>query len=342
MERVLIVVLAGVFLGFSPQQKDPIEKGIKYILKKQRRSGRWDGWWGSQSADLTLTSLCGLALLASGSTHKEGKYSTKIAKALRFLLKEATRSRRGDRAHMNCQRPFVLLFLSQIYRIDPQRKIKKVAEKIIKRLKRNQYKDGGWCYWEKASSSKLSDPIRPGYTLLAMTHSILTSLIAAKYAGFSVPEEMIKKAVKFCERCANKDGGFKYLLKYDRRIYGRSDPGRTGGVICALGLAKPDSEVLKPGIRYFKRKMGRFIRDHHQEHYWFNILFSALGILRIEDLRKEWEERMKKKLLKLQTKRGYWRCTYAFTRGFDIFSTAIALIVLQLPEGKLSLFEERG
>jgi hypothetical protein len=89
--------------------------------------------------DLVLTSLGGLALLSTGSTHKEGRYSPQIKKALRYILKRRLKKPLGTIAsHENCALPFALLFLSEIQRIDPQKRIKILANKIIKRLEKNQ------------------------------------------------------------------------------------------------------------------------------------------------------------------------------------------------------------
>jgi squalene cyclase len=350
-----LVILFTIFPGLSQQKnkvhqegcpsecklcQDTIQKGLDYLVKRQSKRGAWYGNWGTPSIDLTLTSLSGLALLSDGSTHKQGRYKGRIAKALRFILKEGAKTR--GRTHMNCQRPFVLLFLSQIYRIDPDRKIEKVAQKIIKRLKRNQYKDGGWCYNEKARSSRTGNG--HDYTLLAMTHSILTSLVTAKNAGLKVPGKLIEKATRFCERCARKGGSFGYSLGGGGSsiIIKRTEPSRTGAALCALILAKPGSKKIDPATRYFKKHMKKAIRNPAEYWYWYNMLFSAFAMYLHpqEGLWDKFDKLARQKLVRLQRKKGFWRfLEFKEFRGsnknLEIFSTSIALIVLQLYKGRL-------
>jgi hypothetical protein len=49
-----------------------------------------------------------------------------------------------------------------------------------------------------------------------MTYSIVTALKIAEESGFKVSQKVIDKAVNFIERCARKDGSFRYCLNIRR------------------------------------------------------------------------------------------------------------------------------
>lgn len=330
-----------------------VKRAIKYLKRSQRRSGAWEGDWGGASANITLTSLAGLAFLATGSTHKDGPYKEQIKRALKYILKQVQNPQRNS-SHVNFQLAFALLFLAEVYRTDPDRKIEKAINKIVKRYKRYQSKkEGGWSYFGRVSFKTQKD-----YPLLATTISIVTGLGAAKGAGIKVPQKMLDKGIKYIERCANKNGGFRYafklhgILKRNPKAYRRSDHARTGSAICALLLSKKDSERLKPGIEYFKKGLGKIIKNYRAEHYWFNLFFGSIASYKIGgELWERWDRKVKKKLASIQKKRGYWKATgYSHVermvgtkraRRFSIlFATSIALFVLELNKGELHFLKK--
>jgi N-acetylneuraminic acid mutarotase len=301
-----------------------VKRSIKAILRDQEASGEWKGNHGGTDLTQLLTSISGLALISTGSTHKEGRYKTEISKALEAVLKGIKRAEAGA-FHRGFQRSFVLLFLSEVYMRDPDERIKRAASILIKRLRRSQLRNGGWGYDPDISSFR--------YDHFAATAAILIALCVAKDAGFDVPAGMIKKAIRYVERCANKDGSFTYtltpVLPGGRRIIRQGEsPDRCGTAVCALLFAKPDSKKIKPGLRYFIDNLDRVILNKvRPEGGLFNRFFNSVMMYKLGGaMGKKWEKQLREK---------------GVTGGFGGFEAQVELISLVLYRGGLKIFAKR-
>src|SRR4051794_40624815 len=69
------------------EYRETINKGLTYLAKTQHDDGHWDGEGGAYV--MPMTSLAGMALLAEGSTLREGKYRSNIRRAVNFILSRA-------------------------------------------------------------------------------------------------------------------------------------------------------------------------------------------------------------------------------------------------------------
>src|SRR5947209_1513577 len=97
-----------------------IDKGLKWLAERQEKNGRWEETGGGKAVQ--TTALAGLALLAEGSTLKEGKYAEQLRKAADWVEGWADEDGRffdpNDRASKTeylAGHGYAMLFLSQVY-----------------------------------------------------------------------------------------------------------------------------------------------------------------------------------------------------------------------------------
>ncbi len=108
-----------------------IERGFKHLIGLQRKDGGWEapeGEIGSHDGVFD-TALCGLALLAEGSTPRTGRYQEELRKCVGFLLRrikpdgllQAKSDLKSEwKEFQTWYVSFTALFLSEVYRKDPE------------------------------------------------------------------------------------------------------------------------------------------------------------------------------------------------------------------------------
>ncbi|MBI3181589.1 MAG: hypothetical protein HYZ28_05560 [Myxococcales bacterium] len=183
-EPVLILTLlaAQAFAGAPPEPSGQkalspaVEKGLEWLSRQKLKSGGWGQ--GEESVQmgrgLTLkgvanvadTSMAVLALMRSGSTPKQGRFSVPIAQGVEFVLKEIEASDRdslyvtkvkGTRVQGKLG-PYVDTFIAATLLTEVRGKMPSPAaeervhaalEKVMAKMKKNQQGDGrfdtaGW------------------------------------------------------------------------------------------------------------------------------------------------------------------------------------------------------
>jgi hypothetical protein len=338
-----------------------IRKGIKYLLKiRDKKRLIWDScevhWpevYRKHSTDLYFTSVVGLVFMLSGSTHKKGDHKAEISSALEYLKKKIPKVRvpTRRRVRVGFQLPFVLLFLSEIYRIEKDKDIKACALRVIKLLESSQYRNGGWGYGEKARG------IIRGITF-PNTCATLFSLMVAKRASLKVSEKRIQRGIRCIKRFANRDGSFRYRLKSKG-----SHASTPGGAIVVLRYAgETDSKIYKQACRYFKKNIFKTRRHIKRlpERYrdlgtsiqlfqngGFNGFFASLAAYYLG--KEMWQKWYKERLIKgagyllnylTENKHLPKRIKYSADGSLQLMyfwgeGAAMALLTLQIPSANL-------
>src|SRR5262245_9114722 len=73
-----------------PKEYQPmIDKGLGWLAKQQHKDGHWEGDLEGRRFPVAMTAMSGVALLAEGSTVREGRYRAHIRKARDWLLERA-------------------------------------------------------------------------------------------------------------------------------------------------------------------------------------------------------------------------------------------------------------
>jgi hypothetical protein len=230
---------------------------------------------------------------------------------------------------------FATLFLAEIYGMTHRDDVRERLQLAVDLTVKAQNQHGSWRYHPNSPESDMS-----------ITVCQLMALRAARNIGIRVPKSTIDRAYDYVDRSAYKSrsmpdyGGFKYQEK---------DRSRTSFPLTAAGVASLyhsgiyESELIKAGIHYLRSTMPHFNRQFGgaQGHYffWYGHYYGAQVFFTAGDDDPDlWEwywSRMSRELLEAQEPEGSWPNTVGPGKAF---STAIACIILQIPNQFLPIF----
>jgi len=316
--------------GITPEVQRAIERGLDYLARTQSRSGNW--WANGGAYPMSMTALAGLALACEGSTPAHGKYARNITLAVDYLLSQAqpngliSNPRNDDRYSYG--HGFAMLFLSQIYgeEEDPERRerIKSVLTKGAEFCGNSQTKDGGWGY--------VSAKDGQGFDEGSVTITQIQGLRGAKNAGIVVHKSIIDSAMSYIEKCLSPNGGVKYRLGDGGG--GERPPITAAGIAVLYNAGQYDSKHLPKMFEYCKANISLTVQAQGHDSYT-HLYYSQACFFHSEEKWREYISKIGPDLVKSQMSDGRWSQNYVG----DVFSTAIALIILQLENGTLPIFQ---
>ena len=327
-----------------------IEMGLKYLVKVQRGNGSWggsSGTYSSYSYPVVMTSLAGLAFMANGSTPETGPYSRNVSHALNYVLNIAESMMSEDSKKCVIAQGgrsmyghgFGMLFLAQCYGVERNKKrglrIKRVLDAAVNltvtsqsTLRGSQKDAGGWTYSPTSNSDEGS-----------VTVTQLQALRACRNVGITVPAKTIAKTVKYLQYMQNADGG----IRYSSQSSGSSRPAVSAAAIACFyaagvynrGTKKSESEsrMVDRLVNYCKN-----ISDESSGHFFYTSFFKSQGLYQRGG--KDWKEYypgLRKKIVQMQMPDRNW---YGDNVG-AVYGTSIALVILQLPYGRLPIFQKQ-
>lgn len=307
-----------------------IENGLKYLVKTQSRDGSWRTNGSSGSYPCAMTSLAGLALLASGNTPLEGPYAVNVQKATEYILSCANDS--GVIAKMSEEQRsmyghgFAMLFLGQVYGMGvdekTQRRIKKVLTQAVILTGKSQSSAGGWLYEPDSNGDEGS-----------VTITQIQGLRSCKTAGIKVPKEIITKACEYIAKCANSDGGIAYSLN----SRGESRPAITAAAVATLyNAGQYDNPIALKALEYINKNFDMNSSRINDGHGYYEMLYLAQAMyLSSEENWKRYFPNTMNMLIKHQDSSGSWKGDYVG----DVYGTSIALLTLQLPYKNLPILQ---
>ena len=334
-----------------PDMMDPktiraVDRGLNYLVKTQRRDGSWLNQGAHGTYPAVMTSLAGIALLASGSTPETGPYSRNAAKAMNYLLRLAEAKKDGLIAGGYDGRSmyghgFSMLFLAQCYGMEigkeQEKRIAGVLAKAVTLTARAQSDlgkqfnhAGGWYYTPTSRHDEGS-----------VTVTQLQALRACRNAGIKVPKSTIDRAVAYLRRCQMDDGGICYRAGQK----GRSLPAISAAAIACFyaagirdrqtGGRGAEAKMAERLLQYLRKnvQVGKG-RSGHWGHYFYTHLYMAQAMYQRGG--KDWKTyypKIRDRMLKMQNPDGSWNGDSVGTT----YGTAIATIILQLPYGYLPI-----
>ena len=344
----------------TPKMRSAVKKGLKRLAALQDANGAFTKGGGRNVAS-AVTSLAGLALLASGSTPDKGPYSKQITKAIDYLLGTQdpnngyfSSANDGSRIHGH---GYATLFLAQVYGAqNSNKRLKKALQAAVERIQKGQTSFGGWGYvpddltWDEGST----------------TVCVIQALRAASDAGIVVANKTIQRAIKYLYDTADArpfmvDGvEYKgYTFQYSLASNWNSD----SYAICAAAISTMNGigiyaegatwkehdigKVYKGGLDWLRHKFDNFISRrkkgqssldtshfyyanfyavqamwHGPEDYYFDEYFPKMRDLLVEEHEKN------------ATGSGGWPSqSYG-----EAYTTALALLILQVPYQLLPLY----
>jgi squalene cyclase len=322
--RAAVLSLAAALVVTAPAARaadekvkidEPTKKAIANALDWLKQHQQRDGSWGNSA----VTSFALLAFMANGHVPNQGLYGPEVAKGVRNLLSIAREDGYlAGGGNMYCH-GMAALALTQVWGMTGDEEVKKVLKKSIDLIVKTQNSEGGWRYEPSPTGADIS-----------VTIMQVMALRGAKDSGLHVPDETMKKALKYINRCHDpRSGGYRYM-PYS------SGPGyaRTAAGVCVLQLCgEYEAKEIDAAVRFLE------LQGDDRQHYWYGHYYAAHALNQVGG--KKWEDyydRMRAKLLATQRSGGEWLERMEAHNG-PAYQTAIAVLILSVPSHYLPIYQ---
>jgi prenyltransferase beta subunit len=318
----------------TPGQVRAVDLGLQSLAARQARNGSFGANYGSSGGHAGITALAGLAFMSAGNLPGRGKYGENVSRCLDFVLANCQESGliASDASHGSMYgHGFATLFLGEIYGMTHDENVKEKLQKAVRLIQKTQNREGGWRYTPVPADADIS-----------VTITEIMGLRAARDAGIKVEKEVIDMAVKYVRRCQNPDGGFSYMAGQGS---GSAFPRSAAGVASLYYAGHFEGDDLKRGLDYLKQfvpnkggvvnaRFGNESGFYFYGHYYAcQAMFLAGG-----EYWAAYYPAIREQLIQKQHKTsGMW----TGEAGED-YATAMALIILQMPNRYLPVFHGKG
>jgi hypothetical protein len=311
----------------TPEARVAIDRGLAYLASRQQD----DGWFGGGGfgASSGVTALSGIALMSSGSLPGRGPYGEEVQKSVDAIVGSAQPNGllAPDGHHgVMYSHGFAALFLAEVYGMTGDERVKEVLQRAIRLIEKSQNAEGGWRYQPSPVDADIS-----------VTICQIMALRAARDAGIRVDPEVIEKALEYVRACQNRDGGFSYQLRSGRPGGGSGFARSAAGLASLYYAGIYEGDAIDRGLAYIQKQApggGRSMPAHYfyGQYYAVQVMFLAGG-----ESWQEWYPAIRDELIRRQGSRGEWSGEIN-----DEYCTAMALIVLQMPNRYLPVFSGKG
>ena len=189
-----------------------------------------------------------------------------------------------------------------------------------------QNEDGGWRYQPQRHEADIS-----------VTICQVMALRAARNAGLAVSRETIDRCIDYVKRCQNADGGFMYTLSgKDPSAFPRS----AAGVVALYSAGVYEGPEIDQGLQYLMQHVPRGAGSGGQSHFFYAHHYAVQAMWQAGgEYWANWYPAIRDELTQwpgdyLQQEDGSWTSPICAE-----YATAMALIVLQLSENCLPIFQ---
>jgi hypothetical protein len=329
MKRLCLLVLFALLAVNSPrlaaqelysQDEDVIPpeidhmyvKGIQYLAEKQNAEGCWDAPFGNEPA---VVGLCILSILAHGEDPNYGPYTDTIHRALDYILKNQS----PDTGYIGTSmynHGFSTLALAEAYGYVHDDRIGPALQKAVALILSSQSRNTNNA-WRYSPDSPDADTTVSGAQMVA--------LFAARNAGIGVPEDAVRKALRFFADCQTPDGGIGYTTASG------PDGARTAIGALVFSLAKQQKTAA------FRAAVGYLDANPSDEggYHQYYLYYAAQAYFRVSPRAFDaWNAQNVKALSASQLDDGSWSSGLGPT-----FSTAASLLSLALNYRLLPIYE---
>lgn len=309
------------FVEMTPESNAAIDRGLAQLAKLQAQDGSFGNDRTGQAVG--VTALACLAFLAHGDLPGRGVYGPQVEKGLDSILRNVQET--GLIAGDVSQGPmyghgFGMLFLGEIYGMTGDRRVREALVKAVRLTVSTQNAEGGWRYHPVPFDADIS-----------VTITQIMGLRSARNAGLSVPKETIDRAIVYVRQCQNPgDGGFRYMLNAGGSAFPRS----AAGVASLYYAGVYQDDAIKRGLEYLLRQRTD-IANHNSGHYFYGHYYAVQAMfLAGGQYWAQWFPAIRQELLKQQQANGAWMSEHG-----EEYGTAMALLVLQVPNRYLPIFQ---
>jgi hypothetical protein len=180
--------------------------------------------------------------------------------------------------------------------------------------------EGGWRYQPVRNDADLS-----------VTICQINALRAARNAGIYVPRETVEACIRYVKQSQNPDGGFRYMLTGGASAFPRS----AAGVVALYSAAVYETKEVDAGINYLKQFIPEIKFGQRYSHYFYGHYYAAQAMwIRGGADWVQWYPAIRDELVHNRTPQGSWNDSIGSEYG-----TAMALIILQMPNNYLPIFQ---
>ncbi len=341
---VCLSVLAAGLMGAAPPAEGPspgreltpaarraVEKGLRYLVRTQNPEGSWFSRGHVGRFPVAITSLCGLALLESGSTAYSGPHAGNVRRAADYVLSRAD-PETGLIGANESARPmfghgFAMLFLAEVYGSEAQTalraRIRDALGRAVQLTTRSQSDRGGWFYTPESEEDEG-----------AVTITQVQGLRACADAGIPVPEQTVRRAMDYIRGSARPDGGIAYKVDHP----GGSRPAITCAAVATMYAAGTyEGELVENALDYALRNVPTSApRPTGGSHFYYAHLYlSQVLYFRDGTAWRDYFADITRWLVEVQKDDGSWVGEY-IGKGYG---TAVALLIMQLPRHALPVLQ---
>ena len=307
----------------TPATDSAIQRGLSYIATHQNDDGSFGT--GAYSRNVAICGLCGMSFMSAGNTPGRGPYGGHADRCISFLLENTQDSGFITYPSAASHGPmyghgFATLYLAEVYGMSRHPEIREKLSKAVKLIIQTQNNEGGWRYHPRRNDADVS-----------VTICQIMALRAARNAGIYVPNETIDRCVDYIKQSQNPDGGFIYNTAGDGSQFPRS----AAGVVALYSAGIYEGDEITKGLDYLVEhapRGGDVRSDHHYfygQYYAMQAMWHAGG-----QYWSRWYPQIRDEIIDRQQEDGSWIDPMG-----PVYGTAMATLVLQMPNNFLSIFQ---
>jgi prenyltransferase beta subunit len=310
----------------TSEQQAAVEKGLEYLASQQTAEGSF-GNSVSYGATAAITALSGIAFMADGNLPGRGKYGENVRKAVDFIVRNqqesglfTTNASQGEMYSHG----FATLFIGEVYGMSGDDQIKENLQKAVRLIERCQNNEGGWRYQPAPVDADIS-----------VTICQIMALRSARDAGIKTDAGVMDRALAYVKKCQNSYCGFSY-----QATGGESGFARTAAGTASLYYAgRFEDQGVARGLEYLSRFIPGRDQVDEQGHFFYGQYYAVQAMfLAGGKYWADWYPAIRELLVSRQNKStGNWEGEVD-----PDYCTAMALIILQMPNRYLPVFNGKG
>jgi hypothetical protein len=287
-----------------------------------------DGSFGSglYRRNVAVTGLAGMAFLSSGSTPGRGPFGSQLTKTVDYLLTCAGSTgliNEADNKWPMYGHGFATLFLAEVYGMSPRDDVRDKLKAAVNLIITTQNKEGGWRY----------QPERVQDADLSVSVCQIMALRAARNAGLHVPKSTVEACNKYVRQSQNADGGFKYqLVRGSESRFALT----AAGLVSLFNAGIYEGSDVDRGLAYLMKHLPGGGIIGREPHYFYGQYYAVQATWQAGgDYWRRWYPAIRDELLGRQAIDGSWPDPTVCSE----YGTAMALIILQMPNNSLPIFQ---
>ena len=307
----------------TPKAEKAIQRGLAALASRQHDDGSFGS--GNFRGNVAVTALAGMGLMSGGSTPGRGPYGESMARCVDYLIACSQKSGLIVEPGATSRGPmyghgFATLFLAECHGMTPRAELREKLTAAVKLIVNTQNKQGGWRYQPVRAEADIS-----------VTICQIMALRAARNAGLFVPKAAVDRCIEYVKRSQNPDGGFMYMLGQGESLFPRS----AAGVVALYSAGIYEGPEITKGIAYLMKFLPKQGAAAQTSYYYYGQYYAVQAMWHAGgESWQQWYPAARDELLSKQGRDGTWQSAFS-----SDYATAMACIVLQMPNGIMPIFQ---